>query len=73
MVTKMANEGKMKAIVCSKYGPPEILQLQEVDKPTPKDTEVLLRNYGSSINTVVDLLRKAYSNLPLTRIGFRSL
>ncbi|MHA2497025.1 MAG: NAD(P)-dependent alcohol dehydrogenase [Candidatus Hodarchaeales archaeon] len=53
----MANEGKMKAIVCSKYGPPEILQLQEVDKPTPKDTEVLLRNYGSSINTVDILAR----------------
>jgi len=42
---------KMKAIVCTKYGPPEVLQLQEVAKPTPKDNEVLIRNYASSINT----------------------
>jgi NADPH:quinone reductase-like Zn-dependent oxidoreductase len=42
----------MKAIVCTKYGPPEVLELKEVEKPQPKDDEVLIRNYGSSINTV---------------------
>jgi len=37
----------MKAIVCTKYGPPDVLQLQEIEKPAPKDDEVLFRVYGA--------------------------
>ncbi|MFN8496564.1 MAG: NAD(P)-dependent alcohol dehydrogenase [Anaerolineae bacterium] len=40
----------MKAIVNTQYGPPDILQLKEVDKPTAGDGEVLVRIYAASVN-----------------------
>lgn len=40
----------MKAIVFTKYGSPDVLQLREVDKPTPKDDEVLIRVHAASLN-----------------------
>jgi NADPH:quinone reductase-like Zn-dependent oxidoreductase len=41
----------MKAIVCTKYGSPDVLQLQEVKKPAPKDDEVLIKIHAASINS----------------------
>ncbi len=47
----------MKAAVFTEYGPPEVLQLKEVAKPSPKDNEILIKIYATPINFADTLIR----------------
>jgi NADPH:quinone reductase-like Zn-dependent oxidoreductase len=52
----------VKAIVCTEYGSPDVLQLKEVEKPTPKDNEVLVRVHAASLNAAdFEMLRGTWS------------
>ena len=53
----------MKAIICKKYGPPEVLQIEQCNKPIPGKDEVLIKIYATSVTNSDIFIRS--SNVPL--------
>ena len=67
----------MKAVICTAYGPPDALQLREVDKPVPKSDELLIKVHTTAVHSGDRRLRAldvpALGKLPMRVIvGFKA-
>lgn len=55
----------MKAAVCTRYGPPEVLQLRDVSKPVPRASEILIKVYATTVTTSDCFVRSAVPFAPV--------
>ncbi|MDM8003663.1 MAG: NAD(P)-dependent alcohol dehydrogenase, partial [Bacteroidota bacterium] len=62
----------MKATVYTEYGAPDVLHLQEVEKPVPKSNEVLVRVHAVTVN-YGDIIARNFKNLPASEFNMLSL
>lgn len=53
----------MKAVICTRYGPPEVLQLRDVKKPTPKKNQVLIKVHATSVHIGDTKIRRLYPGM----------
>lgn len=60
----------MKAIIFTKYGPPEVLQLREVEKPVPKENEVLIKVKATTVTAADCMMRRGDTLLSRILLGF---
>ena len=62
----------MRAVICTRYGPPEVLQLAEVERPTPRRNQIRIRIFATSVN-FSDILARGLKVPRRYRILFRLL
>lgn len=60
---ELNKEGAMRAVVCTRYGPPEVLQLKDLPKPIPRSSEVCIKIFATAV-TASDCIIRAF-NVPL--------
>jgi NADPH:quinone reductase-like Zn-dependent oxidoreductase len=61
----------MKAVMYTRYGSPDVLKFKEVEKPTPKDNEVLIRVYATTVTAADCLMRRGDTFISRVFLGFR--